>query len=55
VRPDAFDGSYIHYGVREHAMAAAMNGIALHGGFIPMAARFSALPITAALRSGWPR
>src|SRR5262249_19321472 len=28
VRPGAFGGSYIHYGVREHAMAAAMNGIA---------------------------
>ena len=35
VQPGSFDGSYIHYGVREHAMAAAMNGIALHGGFIP--------------------
>jgi transketolase len=31
VRQDSFEGSYIHYGVREHAMAAAMNGIALHG------------------------
>ncbi|MDE4172679.1 transketolase [Phaeobacter sp. PT47_59] len=28
-----FSGNYIHYGIREHAMAAAMNGIALHGGF----------------------
>ena len=37
---DAFDGSYIHYGVREHAMAAAMNGIALHGGFIPYGGTF---------------
>ncbi len=40
VRPDALDGSYIHYGVREHAMAAAMNGIALHGGFIPYGGTF---------------
>ena len=40
VQPDAFDGSYIHYGVREHAMAAAMNGIALHGGFIPYGGTF---------------
>ena len=40
VRPDAFDGSYIHYGVREHGMAAAMNGIALHGGFIPYGGTF---------------
>ena len=29
-------GRYIHYGIREHGMAAAMNGLALHGGFIPM-------------------
>lgn len=36
----AFAGSYVHYGVREHAMAAAMNGIALHGGFIPYGGTF---------------
>src|SRR6202163_3612193 len=40
VRPDDFEGGYIHYGVREHAMAAAMNGIALHGGFIPYGGTF---------------
>jgi transketolase len=33
-------GEYVHYGVREHAMAAAMNGIALHGGFIPYGGTF---------------
>jgi transketolase len=42
VRRDATDGNYIHYGVREHAMAAAMNGIALHGGFIPYGGTFLA-------------
>ena len=42
VRPGAYGGSYIHYGVREHAMAAAMNGIALHGGFIPYGGTFLA-------------
>ena len=42
VRPGAFGGSYIHYGVREHAMAAAMNGIALHGGFVPYGGTFLA-------------
>ena len=36
----SFSGSYIHYGVREHAMAAAMNGMALHGGCIPYAGTF---------------
>ena len=40
VRPDCFEGGYVHYGVREHAMAAAMNGIALHGGFIPYGGTF---------------
>ena len=40
VRPDCFEGSYIHYGVREHGMAAAMNGVALHGGFIPYGGTF---------------
>ncbi|EFO29851.1 transketolase [Roseibium sp. TrichSKD4] len=35
-----FGGNYIHYGVREHGMAAAMNGIALHGGFIPYGGTF---------------
>jgi transketolase len=35
-----FGGSYIHFGVREHAMAAALNGIALHGGFIPYGGTF---------------
>ncbi|WP_316232627.1 transketolase [Bradyrhizobium sp. SZCCHNPS2010] len=42
VTPEAMDGNYIHYGVREHAMAAAMNGIALHGGFIPYGGTFLA-------------
>ncbi|WP_439543931.1 transketolase [Hyphomicrobium sp.] len=40
VEPGNFAGDYIHYGVREHGMAAAMNGIALHGGFIPYGATF---------------
>jgi transketolase len=35
-----FSGRYIHYGVREHAMGAIMNGLALHGGFIPYAGTF---------------
>ena len=37
--PD-YKGRYVYYGVREHAMAAAMNGIALHGGFIPYGGTF---------------
>jgi transketolase len=40
VKPGAFGGSYIHYGIREHGMAAAMNGIALHGGFVPYGGTF---------------
>ncbi len=35
-----FNGNYIHWGVREHCMAAAMNGIALHGFFIPYGGTF---------------
>ena len=35
-----FSGNYIHYGVREHAMGAAMNGLALYGGLIPFGGTF---------------
>ncbi|MDO6498189.1 transketolase family protein, partial [Photobacterium sanguinicancri] len=37
---DDFSGNYIHYGVREFGMTAIMNGIALHGGFVPYGATF---------------
>jgi transketolase len=40
VTPQDFSGNYIHYGVREHAMAAAMNGMALHGGIVPYGGTF---------------
>lgn len=40
VTADDFSGSYIFYGVREHGMAAAMNGIALHGGLVPYGGTF---------------
>nr|WP_227010575.1 transketolase [Pelagibius marinus] len=40
VTPEDYGGGYIHYGVREHGMAAAMNGLALHGGFIPFGGTF---------------
>ncbi len=35
-----FSGRYLHYGVREHAMSAIMNGISLHGNFIPYGGTF---------------
>jgi transketolase len=35
-----FSGRYIHYGIREHAMAAMMNGLSLYGGFIPYGGTF---------------
>jgi transketolase len=38
--PSNYAGRNIHFGVREHAMAAAMNGIALHGGLLPFGATF---------------
>ncbi|MBB4052835.1 transketolase [Devosia subaequoris] len=37
---DNYSGRYMMYGIREHAMAAAMNGIALHGGLIPYGGTF---------------
>ena len=40
VSPGHYAGRFIHYGVREHGMAAAMNGMALHGGLIPYSGTF---------------
>ncbi|WP_417685800.1 transketolase [Roseibium sp.] len=42
VTADDASGTYLHYGIREHGMAAAMNGLALHGGFIPYGGTFLA-------------
>ena len=42
VTRDDFGGDYIHYGIREHGMAAALNGIALHGGFFAYGGTFLA-------------
>jgi transketolase len=38
--PENLTGRYIHYGIREHGMAAIMNGMALHGGVLPYAGTF---------------
>jgi transketolase len=40
IKPGDFSGNYLHYGVREHGMAAAMNGMALHGGIVPYGGSF---------------
>jgi transketolase len=40
VTPDDFSGRYIHYGIREMGMAAAMNGLSTHGGFAPAGGTF---------------
>ena len=40
IAPGSYGGRYIHYGIREHGMAAAMNGMVLHGGVIPYAGTF---------------
>ncbi len=40
ITADDFSGGYLHYGVREHGMASAMNGMALHGGIIPFGGTF---------------
>ena len=39
-KPGEFNGNYIHYGVREHAMSGIMNGLALHSNFIPYGGTF---------------
>jgi transketolase len=40
VKPGDFSGRYVYYGVREHGMAAAMNGLALHKGVVPFGGTF---------------
>ncbi len=40
ITPEDFSGRYIHWGIREHGMAAACNGMAVHGGLIPSGASF---------------
>ena len=40
ISSDNYKGSYIHYGIREHAMAGIMNGLRLHGGIIPYGGTF---------------
>ncbi len=40
ITPGKFKGNYLHYGVREHAMAAIMNGLALHGHLVPYGGTF---------------
>ncbi len=40
IAPGSFGGRFVHWGVREHGMAAAMNGMALHGGIIPYSGTF---------------
>jgi Transketolase len=42
VTPGNYAGDYVHYGIREHGMAAAMNGVALHGGFFAYGGTFLA-------------
>ncbi|MBO6717430.1 MAG: transketolase [Rhizobiaceae bacterium] len=40
IRADDYSGRYIHFGIREHGMAAAINGMVLHGGLIPYGGTF---------------
>lgn len=42
IAPGEYDGRYVYYGIREHGMAAAINGMALHGGVIPYGGTFLA-------------
>ena len=49
IKPKNFKGNYLHYGVREHGMASAMNGLALYGGIIPYGGTFLIFLITVGL------
>jgi transketolase len=40
IAAEDYSGDYVHYGIREHAMAAAMNGLTLHGGLVPYGGTF---------------
>lgn len=40
IKPGDYTGRYVYYGIREHGMAAAMNGLTLHGGIIPYGGTF---------------
>jgi transketolase len=40
IAPGDYAGRFVHYGIREHGMAATMNGMALHGGFLPYSGTF---------------
>ncbi len=40
ISADNYAGDYIHYGIREHAMAGIMNGLSAHGGFLPFSGTF---------------
>ncbi len=40
IKPGEYGGRYVYYGIREHGMAAAMNGMALHGGLVPYGGTF---------------
>lgn len=53
--PDSYEGRNIHFGIREHAMAAIANGMQLHAVFRPTAPPSSSSPITASPPCGWRR
>src|SRR5205823_13725664 len=49
--PNDYAARYVHYGIREHGMAAIMNGMALHGGVIPYGGTFRSEEHTSELQS----
>ena len=55
ITAEDYDGNNLMYGIREHAMGAIMNGLALHGGVIPTAVLSLSFPTTSGRRSGWRR
>ena len=53
IEADDYDGNNLMYGIREHAMGAIMNGMALHGGVIPYGGTFLSFRIMCVRRSVW--
>ncbi len=48
-------GRYVHYGIREHAMGAMLNGMAAHGGVVPVGVTYLVSPTTCGRRCAWRR
>jgi len=53
VARDDFGGTYLHFGIREHAMGGILSGLAIHGGIRPYGGTFLVFSITCGPPSAW--